>query len=427
MNTLLQKFNPFKKKIIVLFFYFIISILFLELIARVTVYIHFGKLIKTSQILNSSSILNVYTKMMEKESNCITNESVILHPYLAWVHTDKSFCKKKSFNNYGFIGPDLPDQYNANYYSILITGGSVSQQFGPGRECNKKENVFCRNFLGEQLKDYVSIDGRKIRIFNAGNGAYKHPQQVIISLLHGHLFDLVISIEGFNEHYSFVDKEMNKLSKPANTFKGVSNYYNNQSFLNNLIVNSTLKIKKLIFNYQYLQKSYFVSIIYHGLRSGAEKIINIGEKNEFYDRLFAINTETNFKYEDKGKEYINNLKYDKLEHYWKSFLKINSSNKTNSIIFLQPVPFIEKKLTKLEQEVTEHPNYVEIFKEMEERADKLFSEGYLIYSLFNIFKETETDVYLDAIHLNTYGNTIMAKNIKNILKENQIIKLKSNQ
>ena len=102
MNTLLQKFNPFKKKIIVLFFYFIISILFLELIARVTVYIHFGKLIKTSQILNSSSILNVYTKMMEKESNCTTNDSVILHPYLAWVHTDKSFCKKKKFQQLWF-------------------------------------------------------------------------------------------------------------------------------------------------------------------------------------------------------------------------------------------------------------------------------------------------------------------------------------
>ena len=46
------------------------------------------------------------------------------------------------------------------------------------------------------------------------------------------IFDLVISIEGFNEHYSFKDKAMNKLSKPANTFKGVSNYYN-QSFLFN--------------------------------------------------------------------------------------------------------------------------------------------------------------------------------------------------
>ena len=60
-------------------------------------------------------------------------------------------------------------------------------------------------------------------------------------------------------------------------------------------------------------------------------------------------------------------------------------------------------------------------------SNKLFSEDYLVYSLFNIFKETERDVYVDAIHMNTYGNTIMAKNIKNILKENQMIKLKSNQ
>ena len=74
------------------------------------------------------------------------------------------------------------------------------------KKCKKRKSIFCRNFLGEALKDYISSNNKKIRVFNGGAGAYKHPHQSIVTTLFGKNFDLIISIEGFNEHYMLNDK-----------------------------------------------------------------------------------------------------------------------------------------------------------------------------------------------------------------------------
>ena len=284
------------KKIInsffIFFIYFIILIFCLELTSRAIVYFYYGNLKETSEILNSNRALNEYTKQIEKEGQCSYNDILFQHPYLGWILWDNPKCQNNRFNNYGFIGPDLPDEYDKEYFSILITGGSVSQQFGPGRDCSQQKNVFCRNFLGEQLINFRSIDGKKIRIFNAGNGAYKHPHQEIISTLHGHLFDLVISLEGFNEHYAFYDTNMNKISRPGNDFIITAGRFYKKNFINDLIVNFSLGIKRIISKYNYLEKSYFVTIFYHGLKKVVQKIITEGDKIAFYNRLFSINTET---------------------------------------------------------------------------------------------------------------------------------------
>ena len=49
---------------------------------------------------------------------------------------------------------------------------------------------------------------------------------------------------------------------------------------------------------------------------------------------------------------------------------------------------------------------------MEVRAEKLLSEGYLIYSIYDIFKDVKEDIYVDASHMNVLGNILMAKKLK---------------
>ena len=67
------------------------------------------------------------------------------------------------YNSDGFVGPEFPISNSKDYYDILITGGSVSAQFGPGIKCNNKKNNFCIDFLGEALKNYSS-EKKPIRI-----------------------------------------------------------------------------------------------------------------------------------------------------------------------------------------------------------------------------------------------------------------------
>ena len=67
----------------------------------------------------------------------------------------------------------------------------------------------------EALEKYTSTNNQNIRIFNASAGAYKHPHQSIIATLFGKSFDLIISIEGFNEHYMLNDKIPKKIFTPT--------------------------------------------------------------------------------------------------------------------------------------------------------------------------------------------------------------------
>ena len=68
------------------------------------------------------------------------------------------------------------------------------------------------------------MNNQNIRVFNAGAGAYKHPHQSIVATLFGKSFDLIISIEGFNERHMLNDKVLKKLSYPANNFNVSTNF-----------------------------------------------------------------------------------------------------------------------------------------------------------------------------------------------------------
>ncbi len=404
------------KSILKFIFGLIITIIILEIVSKITTYLAYGFLKKPNEIIRDDN-LNVHIEDFEKRYKCNYEDKLFPHSYLGWVHWNNPKCLNNFslVNSDGFTGPEFPIQKNENFFDILITGGSVAQQFGP-MGCEDKKNNFCRDFLGEALKRYISITDKEIRVFNAGAGAYKHPHQSIVATLFGQSFDLIISIEGFNEHYMLNDKIPIKLASPAKNINTNDFYIN--SNLNRILIKFILFYKNLPNRFYLLDKSHFHALSYRLLKKITETAsLTDSEKKKNYSRMWN--------YEKSKLENINldEFKYKNLVSNWKNFIGSSSSNGARAIVIIQPVPQLYKDLTTEEKQFTNHRDYKKIFLKMAEEAEKLrLNENLMVYDFLNIFEQYNETIYQDAIHINTKGNEIMASHLVDILILNKIIK-----
>lgn len=405
-------------------FFIILILLFiiLEIISKIIIFFGYGHLKKPSDIIRDDN-LNSYVQLLEKQSECNYFSSLFPHPYLGWVHWNNPKCSNiLNFNSDGFLGPEFPIQKNNKFFDILITGGSVSAQFGPGKNCKDRENPFCRNFLEEALKKFVSSNDKKIRVYNGGAGAYKHPHQSIVATLFGKSFDLIISIEGFNEHYMLFDEIPKKFSSPANNFNVATNGFYMDSGLGRLAIKLLLSYKNLANKFSLVDNSHFHSLSYRIFKIVAEKtILTENNKRQNFSNLWEYNKA------QLNDVNIEEFKYENLVSFWKNFIASSNSNGAEGIIILHPVPQLFKTLSVVEKKITDHRNYKEIFLKMAEKAEKLrLNENLMVYDFLNIFDKYDETIYTDHSHMNAKGNEIMAKNLRNILISNKIIKKQTN-
>ena len=86
------------------------------------------------KIYNLNEELNRYKDEVEKITGCTYKDTLFPHSFLPFIHWNNPKCKENSltFNNFGFMGPNFPSTKDKNIYNILILGGSVAMQFGPG-------------------------------------------------------------------------------------------------------------------------------------------------------------------------------------------------------------------------------------------------------------------------------------------------------
>ena len=405
------------KSILRFFFSLIIFLIILEIISKLVVYFEYGYLKKPSDIIRDDN-LNSYVQLLEKEEKCNYSSFLFPHPYLGWVNWNNPKCSNKiTFNSDGFPGPEFPIKKYEEFFDILITGGSVSEQLAP-RKCKNKENTLCNTFLVKALKEYISSNNKKIRVFNGAAGAYKHPHQSIVATLFGKNFDLIISIEGFNEHYMLDDNNLKKFTFPANNYNVASNGFYLDSSLNRLIIELVSSYKNLANKFFLADNSHFHSLSYRMLKIIAEKkYFKTNNKRQNFSNLWEYD-KTQLNSVD-----IEKLKYENLVSQWKNFIASSSSNGAKAIVIIQPVPQLYKNLTLEEKEFTKHRDYKKIFLKMAEEAEKLrLNENLMVYDFLNIFEQYNETIYQDAIHINTKGNEIMASHLVDILILNKIIK-----
>lgn len=110
------------------------------------------------------------------------------------------------FNEKGFRSENFNtiEQKQPNEIRIILTGGSAAMSWAIGDACTLDR------YIKSNLEPH--FPGRKIRIFNLANGAWKSFQELIAVQLHGLRLepDLIIAMDGFNDIQHGFDMIPNK-------------------------------------------------------------------------------------------------------------------------------------------------------------------------------------------------------------------------
>ena len=121
--------------------------------------------------------------------------------------------------------PTSPSSRIPNYYTVILTGGSVASQLGQ----NQKPPA--PRYLEEELnKKYVSPNGKPWLVLNGADGAWKEPQPFILFSLYASSVDAVVSLGGYNEHYFFWPDAEERLERPLSNFIEVNPFAADENF-----------------------------------------------------------------------------------------------------------------------------------------------------------------------------------------------------
>ena len=280
----------------------------------------------------------------------------------------------------------------ATYYSIGIFGGSVAAQFAGYTDVPQIERILNKCFTSPSRKKFV--------VYNFSGGAWRQPQQEIALALYGDYINIAISIEGFNEHWSFMPWVKWDMIAPA------SNY---SSLLDG----------------DYLTDFYFTFDNLNGSPFSKSNAIKL------FTLLFRKNLERRSTYSKLIEKYAfppsvngHDLNAKRYAGFIRSFDAIASSKNIYSLFVLQPAP-INKPLTNAELKVVGDLNYRQQYSDI---ASLLRDNARAFIDLSALFSKTARDVFKDEIHFVTrglnyksYGNFKMATEISRKLLSDKLI------
>lgn len=297
-----------------------------------------------------------------------------LHPYLGFVRDpEMSHCSPHfPVNDYGFLGEDNPPALNSkSHLDVLLLGGSVAAQLGAG------------GFLEEELSKACSAAPVDLQVI--ADGAWKQPQQLIAHALYGQAADIVVSVEGFNEHYS-VDSS-GDLSLPANSFGALQDRY---SPATSAMVNVVQGIDTTVTSLPLTDG--FAGLFLIALSTRAAIANSVSEESHRISSSL-------FPGQRPSAPVIGGRKnlWEYLD-YLRSMVAITDARDQRLYIFLQPVPGIEKDLTEDELRFRASDSQLAVYRDMVSAllADPVV--GGNVVDATGLFRGERETIYSDHIH-----------------------------
>ncbi len=326
---------------------------------------------------------NTYTRKQLEEvrgtENCSWSDTLVIHPYLGWVHRSSGPCSSSNINNRGFPSRrDMPLLKDPEFFSILIVGGSVASQFAGGSWNN---GIWLEEVLN---KNYKSPNGKPFRVLMGAFGAWKYPTQNIAVTMFGDVADAVVALDGYNESLS-----MPLDSPDLNQVRRISVDAIDRSMW--ISFRTVRRWRDLCVNNSVLKNSYLALLV---MRVGIMHVMNTEVSNREWagDKVLRPQLPFEFSKSDATKYNKNRFK-----HYVRL---LNGEAKTLGLKFahfLQPVPDIAKKLTA-EEIAHEHFATEKTYTPFMEASDELSREGIASYSLVQVFSGVDETIYGDEIH-----------------------------
>jgi hypothetical protein len=311
-------------------------------------------------------------------------DSLYPHPYLGFVHHGNPPCGMKDINNIGLFGPDFPSQRPNDRFVILVTGGSVAAQFA---QPLAKSPTYLEQFLNSK---YVSPTGMPFLVLDGGDGAWKHPQSTILSLLYADAVHAIVTLDGFNEH--FMLETSRRFEVPANNFLSV-NPLATQNFGAISTRWAVGRLRAKAGDNALLSRSHATYEIVAMLERWAERRATAtAVPKTSVDTLFAL--PSSWTAEQRRTWQINQYK-----KYLRAITAIARDQGALSAHFIQPVPAFGKPLTPDERRAVGDLDYRDSYLGMVKEMLTLNDSGTSVVSMLSLFDGDTRTLYGDPIHM----------------------------
>lgn len=377
-----------------------------------------GKLI-TPQAREEAKSNTFLVHMTSKRNvKCRYMDTVYPHPYLTNVHADNPPCDDAEFdiNNIGLFGRDFPYKKQTDAFRIMLSGGSVAAMFG---QINKGKP----KFLEEELnKCYAPPEGRKgFEVYNGADGGWKQPQQAIMTLLFGEVFDGIITLEGFNEKDMLLDKWTSwskRFEWPSNNFILV-NPLASGSYLPILGGAALNSFYSFYYNTPLIRSSNAIYFLVDAARTklNDSMIKNMAALHKSHLTIFSVPKEW-------SRDQVFDYNVEQYKKYFKMTSALGQAQGAKVVFFIQPSPVYGKTLTEAEKGVVGDLSYKDLYLKLTDNLLKLKQEGIAVHSLLDVFSQAPDTIYADHIHFfsdpdtgESLGNRLVAKAIAAKLSE----------
>jgi hypothetical protein len=390
----------------------VFALALIEVTAIAWLYVEDGRYTPAAELFERTQ--NTYLRDATKGTACRYVDTLYPHPYVAFVHHANPPCGQSWVNNVGLFGPDFPTIKPADYYVVMLIGGSVASQLGQ----NQKPPA--PRYLEEELnKKYVSPNGKPWMVLNGGDGAWKEPQPFILFSLYASSVDAMISLGGFNEHYNFRPYTTERLEYPASNFLEVNPFVADENFGDAAIgwvmgrIAGTLALNPI------LGHSHAAYLIIRGIEAAAKgKDSFKSSKRTTIANMFALPEDIS-----GNADRVFALQLSLYQKYARAEEVVAHDNGVKTAYFFQPVPAWGKTLTEAEKRAAGDLSYGDLYRQIVAGMMTLRERGMAMYDLGGIFANEKGTIYADHIHYwhdaagESPGNRLMAARIGQLLSE----------
>jgi hypothetical protein len=411
-----SKFRKIGFYLILVVFAFVAAVFVGELAVTVYHIVRDGKYISPAERLAAER--NAYVEVARAQTpskSCGYGDSLIVHPYLAYVQAALGPCGVSYANSKSLIGKEFPDRPLPRTGIILVTGGSVAAQFvwDNRKEESPLERILNAEFTGDGFDRFI--------VLNGGHGAWKQPNQYIFFGLYADILAGVITLDGFNEHY-WINSRQRFEEPDINYFHAVERQ--DPRVTTAPFTMAALKLDADLYRFasrhaifQVSNLAYFViDVTRTALRRYASRKpkLSIAPEDDWvkasYAKMFAFHDKMTSQ-ERKVWSLQQYEKYLRLMYGGAEALSIKS------LFLIQPIPGWGKFLTEREKTFAQGTDR-KLYKEMTEQLVGLRERfGIPVYSLLDVFQDTREEIYKDPAHVNQLGNEIMARRIADLIEE----------
>jgi hypothetical protein len=364
---------------------------------------------------------NTYVRDLTRGTTCRYVDTLFPHPYLAFVHHGNPPCGLPNVNNVGLLNEDFPTIKRTDRYVVLLTGGSVASQLA------QTYPTPAPRFLEEELNNrYVSPNGKPWLVLNGGDGAWKEPQQLILFSLYATSIDAVVTLDGYNEHYSFFRGDPSRLERPLSNFIEVNPFVADENFGDAAIGWVIGRVAGVLSTNPMLGHSHAAYMIVRGIEAVAKgKDVFKSSRKTTLASLFAMPEEI---VSDYDREFA--VQLGLYQKYARAIEAIAKDNAVKTAYFIQPVPPYGKALTEEEKKTAGDLSYGDMYRKMVAGMMTLRDRGLAIYDLGDLLKDEKGTFYADDIHFirdkkrESPGYRLMAARICQLLAETWGLKAK---